>query len=400
LYGNDQQLWLFRSGAGFALSLMPRRRSTGLADTESSFKDHATMLRSRRTRRLAFLVFALYIFGVVSFYLFHDSLLLAHFKARNWAFDHGWRRCQLRKRPSVFVRGADEAAIVWETNCPFNSMGLSLQESTSNDMSEPSLVPVDRHDDYSANSRFVYRAELHGLDSARAYSYQVFYHASANSPRRIVLSKDTFVWIASTSGALPTSTHLVSPRIFHIAALADNQFGLKIFQRIVKRVSSIRRLAPSHLSRSGLREHLGLATSTRSLPDLVLHAGDAVQSVSNLQQWQTDFHDPLFYHSSLGSRVPLLYTPGNHDYDPKGAYIYTGGTARQTWRSLSIGRTRWVMLDSNVDQGPGDAQERWLREELEGPAWREASLRIVVVHVPPFLEYWEKDVWISGQNKW
>jgi hypothetical protein len=398
---------------------MPKRARKPSVDEEAGFKDHRLgrlNLKSRRARRYAVLLVAVYAIGAFAFYMLQDVIILAHFKLRNWAFDEGWLPCQLRKQPLVFVHGADEAVIVWETNCPYQSMGLSLQdtavgeeEELSDDVRELRLrdsprltldIFVERLDMLDAtNTHFVYRAILRDLEPARAYTYRVY--RSTASSKRVILSEHTFIWLASSHSPLSPPSPTSLPRVLNIAAFADNQFGLKVFHRIVKQISRLDRFVPPHLR---VDADSAISSSQQPLPDLVLHAGDAVQSVSNLQQWQTDFHDPLFHHSSIGSRVPILYSRGNHDYDPKGAYLYTGGSgagsSATTWQSLSIGRTRWVVLDSNVDRGAGDEQERWLRDELSGPAWAEATLRIVVVHVPPFLEYWEPDPWNSGQNMW
>lgn len=59
-----------------------------------------------------------------------------------------------------------------------------------------------------------------------------------------------------------------------------------------------------------------------------------------------------------------------------------------------------MVLDSNLIDGKDlEEQEEWLRWEFAGEAWRKASVRIVVVHVPPFLEFWDHRAWVHGGER-
>ena len=64
-------------------------------------------------------------------------------------------------------------------------------------------------------------------------------------------------------------------------------------------------------------------------------------------------------------------------------------------------RCRILVLDSNLGTEEQVEQEEWLEWELGRREWREASLRIALVHVPPFVEYWDKEAWTTGgEREW
>lgn len=384
-----------------------------------------------------------------------DVLVLVRFKLRNQAFNEKWvNGCGLRKKPLLFVHSSDEVAVVWESNCDlglrFNwvekrigrdgkgrdiLIGSEMLEEEEEDgegrRAEVKAVKVPDETD----THFLYSTNLKGLRAGSLYTYEIrvdstpssssvtTLKASSKKAGRI-LARHTFPWV----GALKGHDSLLPSHPIHIAAIGDNQFGLKIFHRIVRQLSFWRRFLPKRLrttaySRGDLPFYLQdpkgseLRTFTRpTKPHLLLHVGDAVQQIRNLQQWQTDFYDPLSYYSNLGQILPTLYSPGNHDYDPTGEYLYTGGVPSSaqkkaevlssqgigTWHAFSIYRTRWIVLDSNVDpEIYGDNQERWLIEEFGKREWREASLKVVIVHIPPFLEFWDPKAWNEeGESSW
>jgi hypothetical protein len=217
-----------------------------------------------------------------------------------------------------------------------------------------------------------------------------------------------------------------------IGALSDNQFGAITFHR------SLRRL---------------LADFD---PDVILHSGDAVQHAADGREWETDFFG--VWRETLAERL-LLYTPGNHDFDrlpiledgavgdggnfpdaslspkerlaisnnaksdswpsltmkqpPSGGstpfhhwqFAYLRGIdprtdrPHRTWYALTIGPVRFLILNSNVDDIA--RQDAWLAEELQSEESRKALFRVAMVHVPPYLEFWEKEAWDQdGQKHW
>jgi 3',5'-cyclic AMP phosphodiesterase CpdA len=84
--------------------------------------------------------------------------------------------------------------------------------------------------------------------------------------------------------------------------------------------------------------------------------------------------------------------PGNHEYETGGAsafFDYFGslaGPRGQGYYAFDAGPWRVIALNSEVPAGPGSAQERWLRTELE-------TNRSLCT-----LAYWHRPLFTSGPN--
>ncbi len=83
-----------------------------------------------------------------------------------------------------------------------------------------------------------------------------------------------------------------------------------------------------------------------------------------------------------------LPAPGNHDWGVAGAAAYfdyfgsRAGPDRRGYYSLELGSWHIVSLDSNIDMGPGSAQEAWLRADLA--AHRGQPCTLAFWHHPRF----------------
>ncbi|KAI8449782.1 Metallo-dependent phosphatase-like protein [Phakopsora pachyrhizi] len=291
-------------------------------------------------------------------------------------------------------------------------------------------------------------------------SYQSF-----ESSLKRVYSTHRFTWfgidppditqLQQLSSTSPSSKDPID--LIHIVVLGDNQFGVKVFRRLAQRFFNIKSYAPRFKSIFGPRQILHHIYPIPKKPSLIFHLGDAVQHPHNLKQWQTDFWDPLTHKNSLSSEIPIIYSRGNHDFDHDGKNLYTGGipdvqigemnrsqtsrlssdssleipgiaeadksfttlkihprdpSSRATYFSYSPHpRVRVIVCDSNLEPSrkayPGstmsevDEHERWLLWEMARPEWKEASIRIIMVHVPPFVEFWDKAMWTEGhESSW
>ncbi|EFP85162.1 hypothetical protein PGT21_002030 [Puccinia graminis f. sp. tritici] len=242
--------------------------------------------------------------------------------------------------------------------------------------------------------------------------------------------------------------------VLHIVVIGDNQFAVKTFRKLVKRFINIKAYLPSPKSIFSPRQLINHPLPIPNKPNMIFHLGDAVQDAHNLKQWQTDFWDPLTFKNKLASEIPIVYAKGNHDFDNSGHNLYSGGLpkvqigemnrtqtanlnsnspleipgiaeadksyttftaherdpqARGTYFAYSPHpRVRVIVCDSNLEPtrklspqsslSEVDEHERWLLWEMARPEWKEASIRIILVHVPPFIEFWEKQMWNQGHE--
>jgi predicted phosphodiesterase len=97
---------------------------------------------------------------------------------------------------------------------------------------------------------------------------------------------------------------------------------------------------------------------------------------------------------SAGPGVQLVLVRGNHD-SPTRLRDLTGGKTRSV---LQMGSVRIIVLDS---EDPGRDQLSWLERVCDGDHFDvrslpDAAFTIAVVHIAPFIEWWEPKVWEEG----
>ncbi|KAG2192301.1 hypothetical protein INT47_008238 [Mucor saturninus] len=283
-------------------------------------------------------------------------------------FDRGYVACGLlRKEPMLFVQDTRHVQVVWEMNCGMSNKAMSLtywqgDEKITLEAIEPKVL--DPH-------HTVYKATLGPIERGGTVNYRIETtrkeEGTEKTQKPKVLAKHAFQWYTT-----------LDTEPIRMAAIADNQFGMLTFSSLLRQ---IRKLSPK--------------------PQFLIHAGDAIQNYPSLRQWQTDFAGPLAAHG-LGQTTPLIYAHGNHDYDMRGEYTYTRshGMDGHPWFAFSManGALRFIVLDSNIDW---ELQDTWLKHEIQSDEFKQAQFRVVVVHVPPFLEYWDPEAWFQqGQSKW
>ncbi|KAJ1944615.1 hypothetical protein GGF37_002108 [Kickxella alabastrina] len=289
--------------------------------------------------------------------------------------------CSFRKLPAIFEHGDGHYYIVWETTCPSgapllkwwtsNSFGSSV--SAQNTV-EPWYRRIDRdHHRYTA------------IFGPVAGNTPVVHYKISNykfSTRQFTIKRPG-----------PTELH-------RLLVIADNQNNPGNFRKVL----------------SSIQKYYGKDRK----PDSILHVGDSVQNVYKLSDWQNQFFSPMedgggYHHSS-----PLIFVPGNHDHeksrkrDNKNMYMdmYHGildtdglskkavddGTYHQFHHSVSIGSARIIVLDAEC---PSKEQSEFLQRELESAAFQSARFRIVTVHIPPYIEFWDPYTWNQkGEKHW
>ncbi|GET04178.1 metallo-dependent phosphatase-like protein [Rhizophagus clarus] len=242
---------------------------------------------------------------------------------------------------------------VWETNCKLDNVNIQWYEKSNNNKINRSnnLEPLEID-----NSHYVYKGIIGPITTNGHYEYEIIHSLDTK-----IISSD-FQFFPS----VPGDSNLTYP--IQIVGFADNQYGLSVFNRLVQ------------------------SASQRTSPNFIIHAGDGVQEYNNLQQWQTDFYDPLTNYD-LAQHAPIIYAHGNHDFDPRQLYVYTTDTP---WYSLTIANTRWIVLDSNIDDID---QDIWLSNELSSPETKNKDFKIVIVHIPPYMEFWDPIAWHEKKEK-
>ncbi|KAI8339772.1 Metallo-dependent phosphatase-like protein [Choanephora cucurbitarum] len=288
----------------------------------------------------------------------------AKIKMDNIMFDRGYVACGLlRKEPMLYIQDTHHVQVVWEMNCGMKNKEMTLSYWYQGQETEKIVIsPVEPNvlDTYHT----AYKATLGPLAQGGSIQYTIEMAKQNKAKRK--LASYSFQWFADTE-----------QQPIRIAAMADNQFGMMTFSKLLRQIRKL----PSR-------------------PHFLLHAGDAVQNYPSLRQWQTDFAAPLTAHGLIQT-MPLIYAHGNHDYDSLGDYVYTRSTdSDNPWFAFSLadGAIRFIVLDSNLDW---EAQDQWLQREIDSDEFKQAQFRIVVVHIPPFLEYWDPEAWFQlGQSEW
>lgn len=385
----------------------------------------------RRRKRLAIAFLSTLLLLSILRRLFAPTLLLAKFKLVDYAYSEvrgfplAQRQCGFRKEPLLFVKGDDQVSIVWEIGkCLSGKDDWKLRWRREGTETDPEWTTVDRlakselQLDYDGGSlRSVYSTTLDNLEGGHMYRYEILH---SHRPVRAY----SFPFLGPARNASSGR-----PQTLHIGCVADNQFNLRTFHSILSRMISVARSLSSRCTPPQF---------PKRRPHLVLHAGDNVQNPHDLEQWQTDFWDPITKELSynLGSQVPLALARGNHDWDKTGRNVYVGGLpGRKGYHSSDLGdarlgherdveqnkgvkgsalaegkrgtfyafsphrRVRIIVLDSNlITLAEQTLQEDWLKWEVAKEEWTRASLRICVVHTAPWIEWWNRRAWTDGRE--
>ncbi|BGP50970.1 hypothetical protein JCM10450v2_006896 [Rhodotorula kratochvilovae] len=344
--------------------------------------------------------------------------------------------CALRKEPLLFVRGEWEAALVWETTaCAADPAALEWSARLGTARAAPAAGMQRSHMlggggagrgawDWRAlaiervvllpeaeerGARIVHTARVDGLRGGELYQYELLLGAGAGTRTRAVV-RHAFPWLGREVDAK-------RPTTLHVACVADNQYNLRVFRRVLVRLLKLAGSLPSRYFAPAALPRAFAAQQARSLsplrrPHLLLHAGDAVQNPHDLAQWQTDLWDPLTRglgaRWAMGQKTPVLLARGNHDWDRSGENAYTGGAfahagGRGTYYAVSLHkRMRVLVLDSNLPTvEEQQVQERWLEREVAREEWTRASFKVAVVHTAPWIEWWDREAWTTGgESQW
>ncbi|KAJ2671927.1 hypothetical protein GGI25_005316 [Coemansia spiralis] len=298
----------------------------------------------------------------------------------DWLSQNNIHLCAFRKLPMVFEHGDRYYYIVWETTCAMSTP--SLEWWTDLDSSakefrhiiEPWYKRIDgNHHRYSVI-----------LGPVESY-FQVHYKIGNY---RLSVKQYTI------------NRHKINETV-QILVMADNQNKASTF-------------------RSVLASSQRMYSRRRKTPDTIMHVGDTIQSINKLSDWQTHFFAPMEDSGGPQHTIPTIFVPGNHDHDKRrgpdnkncymdmyhGIYSTDGlssstavnGSYHQFYHSVSLGNACIIVLDAEC---PSKDQSKFLIRELQSNAFKNARFRIVAVHIPPYVEFWDSYAWEhKGEKHW
>lgn len=137
--------------------------------------------------------------------------------------------------------------------------------------------------------------------------------------------------------------------------------------------------------------------------DMVIFNGDMTTAINSEEQLLTDFVDASV--DLFAKRIPVAFNRGNHETRGRFAdYIFNYFPMKdgQVYRTFNVGDVAFLMLDCGEDKPDSDieysgladfdayreAQAVWLREAIQSQAFKDASVRIVILHMPLGVSNW------------
>ncbi|KAJ2746595.1 hypothetical protein GGI20_001244 [Coemansia sp. BCRC 34301] len=283
--------------------------------------------------------------------------------------------------PVVFEHGPDHYYVVWETRCVAERSTLEWwANNTPVGGSNSSLHVVDAQYKKINKSHHRYSAIIGPVGHATTVRYKATIQNLSTNDYTITRRNETELTQAMVIG--------------------DNQSGSSQFRQILHSIQG----------------HYG----ADSVPDVILHVGDSVRSVDNLDYWYTYLFSPLEDGGGYQHTSPMVFVPGNHDHDrartPNNNNVYTdmyhgirateglgepavvNGSYHRFFYTTTLGSARIIVLDSEC---PSAEQLQFLEHELQSEAFQSAKFRIVTVHISPYIEFWDPYAWNEkGQKHW
>ena len=189
--------------------------------------------------------------------------------------------------------------------------------------------------------------------------------------------------------AIPSSGTSRGGESFKVAIIGDSQSGAVSFDRLLREIDDVK-------------------------PNLAIHLGDVVQDADVVREWHSYFFRPLEFRG-LSNRIPWIVARGNHDiinkqrvFPNRGngtsgpAPIFVNDRAFSNggmhFFSITVSSIRFVVLDTNVNSRE---QREFLESEFQSSEFLTAAFRVVLCHIPPFLEYWNPGAWFEGgESAW
>lgn len=149
--------------------------------------------------------------------------------------------------------------------------------------------------------------------------------------------------------------------------------------------------------------HDMLKEVNRNNTDMVFFNGDMVSTINNNQQLFDGFMDSAI--DLFASEVPIFFVRGNHE--TRGVYSnrflhYFPTINNKPYYNFTQGPVHFLVLDSGEDKPDSDIeyselaqfdafrdkQAKWLEQIVETEEFKNATYRVVIMHIPPVGSTW------------
>lgn len=273
--------------------------------------------------------------------------------------------------------------IVWTTN----NKSMGWVEVAPNDGSNFYGYERPKHFDtkygrIQATSN-MHKVRISNLKPGTTYRYAIF-------------SKEMKEW--STDSKIIYGTTIANP------AYARNSLSFRTFSNEDDSVSFL--IFNDLHGRAQVMKDLCKNVSFKNI-DMVIFNGDMSSAILSEEQLFSDFIDPSV--ELFASRVPILFTRGNHETrGPFADYLmdYFPMESKTIYQLVNVGNVAFLMLDCGEDKPDSDIEysgiadfdsfrleeAKWLKETIKLKKYTDAPVKIAILHVPPMVGNWHGNI--------
>lgn len=319
----------------------------------------------------------------------------------NWMVDNDvlFTSCHIRKLPSVLIRDQNNVKLVWESSCSSISMDIQIYQQTSYD---PMALVIPLKIGEAFNCTTITLNAKHHLHECflRLNDTSSFYHVDINHkfPDEQEIDERNHVsfsfWFPGKNDPEISNTQISKDcehDPYKILIVSDSYRGgmhfIKLLNLALHRDQST--LAPSFHSLLACRGKASNNYPPHQSHHFLFHLGNAVSHAFWLNEWQVCFFDPLSW-TGITPTLPIAFVQGNNDVYNGFQSIYVDSIPI-SWYTIWIGNTYFIVTDTNRFEESD--QISWINEQISSKECKEASFCILLAHIAPYIEYWERDTW-------